>query len=286
MTVPNPVVIVPVHSAAPNELETFALRRCGEVLGSHPIRLVHPRGLNLSAYTLLLPQATAQPVPAHWMSSVRAYNRMLMSPEFFQLFTGYSHVLIHEPDALVIADELLYWCQQEYDFIGAPWFKGYRAASPEAPFLAVGNSGFSLFCLQSVFLALGNTRWMFRKEVAKQLIHKLAGKGSPYGYGKLAKAFGAGGTLKGAAGVFLHNCDVFWSYTVPSLVTFNVAPIEAAAAFSWEVNPRTCYEVIGRRLPFGLHKWWKYDRPFLEQALSEVGIVLPDAEATSSSCRS
>ena len=37
--------------------------------------------------------------------------------------------------------------------------------------------------------------------------------------------------------------------------------------FSFEVAPRLCFELNGRRLPFGCHGWHRYDRTFWEPYL-------------------
>jgi Protein of unknown function (DUF5672) len=41
-----------------------------------------------------------------------------------------------------------------------------------------------------------------------------------------------------------------------------VATVEDALQFSFETCPRECFEMNGRRLPFGCHAW-EYDRAFL-----------------------
>jgi hypothetical protein len=58
-------------------------------------------------------------------------------------------------DSLVFNSNLHYWCNLNYDFIGAPWIKG-----PDLPWLreeGVGNGGFSLRKVKS-FLNLLNSR--------------------------------------------------------------------------------------------------------------------------------
>ena len=32
-------------------------------------------------------------------------------------------MLIYQLDAFVFQDDLAYWCQQNYDYIGAPWLR-------------------------------------------------------------------------------------------------------------------------------------------------------------------
>lgn len=62
--------------------------------------------------------------------------------------------------------------------------------------------------------------------------------------------------------------DKFWSLEAPRLdPSFQIPPPEVAVAFSFETEPRFCFEANGHRLPFGCHRWMTHDpdfwRPFL-----------------------
>jgi hypothetical protein len=41
--------------------------------------------------------------------------------------------------------------------------------------------------------------------------------------------------------------------------------------FAFEAEPRRCFERIGNRLPFGAHRWQKFDRAFYEPYLLHHG---------------
>jgi hypothetical protein len=60
-----------------------------------------------------------------------------------------------------------------------------------------------------------------------------------------------------------------------------VATVEDALQFSFETCPRKCFEMNGRRLPFGCHAW-EYDRAFWEPHLL-TGRVSPGVGSGSSS---
>ena len=263
---PNPVVVVPVHRQNPTPDERFSLQRCAQVLGRHPIRIVHPDGLNLDAYLDLLPTAKPLPVLAAWMASIRSYNRMLINPAFYQKLDQYSHALVHEPDALAISDQLSYWCEQPFDYIGAPWFEGFQFPAPNAPIIGVGNSGFSLINIMAIRLLLdSNRRWISRMVIAKDLLRKILRRPSRYPLTFLIKAFGSSGLLGGAHRLVDDQCDGFISYHGSRSYSplFRIADPASALRFSWEVNPARCSELCGHRAPFGIHAWAKYDRSFI-----------------------
>ena len=48
---------------------------------------------------------------------------LMLSPFFYESFLDFKYVLIHQLDVFIFKDELNYWCNQNYDYIGAPWFK-------------------------------------------------------------------------------------------------------------------------------------------------------------------
>ena len=270
ISLPNPVVVVPVHRQQPTPDEQFSLKRCGQVLGSHPIRIVHPDGLNMEAYKDLLPTAKPLRVPAAWMASIRAYNRMMINPAFYRKLDQFSHALIHEPDALVISDQLFYWCEQSFDYIGAPWFEGFDAATPDAPIIGVGNSGFSLINIKAIRLFLhSNRRWISRMTIAKEFLKKILLRPSSYSLNFLMEALGSSGLLSGAHRLVYDNCDVFLMLhaSLSSSPLLRVAEPESALQFSWEVNPIRCSELCDNRAPFGIHAWARYDRSFVLRML-------------------
>ena len=68
-----------------------------------------------------------------------------MNYDFYNGFRKYKFMLVHQLDAYVFKDDLLYWTKQGYDYIGAPWFEGMDNAGTNASLLPeIGNGGFSL----------------------------------------------------------------------------------------------------------------------------------------------
>jgi hypothetical protein len=162
------------------------------------------------------------------MESVSAYNKLMALESF-------SHMLIHEPDALVLRNELYDWCLAPHDYIGAPWFEGWQDARIDAPIIGVGNSGFSLLRLDPLRNYSPSTKLAAKK--------------------------------------WTGHCDIFWSFTLPRFEpTFRIAPVMEAVRFAWESQPRRCMAMTGGPLPFGIHAWFKYDLEFLRSYLEDTGV--------------
>jgi|SRR5271170_3349345 len=271
----NPIILIPVHKQLPSDLEVVSLRQCGRCFARKALALLAPAGLDLSSYQEFFPSARVIRVEAKWMDSVRSYNRMMINPMIYRSFSHHSHILVHEPDAMVLRDELDFWCEQPYDYIGAPWFEGYMNAKPDAPLLGAGNFGFSLH-RPAVMLKIlrERQRWYGRAELRMDL-SRILRAGEANRLTRVLRGVGRAGTLRGASKIYEENCDIFWGQLVPKLVrNFRVAPPEVAVKFSWEVVPSRCYTLSNGDLPFGLHAWARYDFGFLKPLLERSGVEL------------
>ena len=137
-------VVVPLYRE-PSGKEILSLDRLFAHLGSFDIHFIGPENLARG-----WPGLREIHFPAGSFESIPAYSRLLLSRPFYQAFQAYDYILIYQPDCLVFSSDLTSWCDLEYDYLGAPWFKD--PADPEQGFSRVGNGGLSLrrvaSCLQ------------------------------------------------------------------------------------------------------------------------------------------
>jgi hypothetical protein len=238
--------------------------------------------LDLGFYRELLPLASDLRVDTHWMASWKAYSRMMISPLVFNALEGYTHMILHEPDAIVLSDDIDYWCNQPFDYIGAPWFEGWEQPAADAPLIGVGNLGFSLHRLAASRRVTGSSlRWHPYSAAAHNLFGGLKGDRARLRLGMIG--LGSGGRLEGAYKLFAGHCDAFWSIVVPNTdKKFRIPPAKIAIRFAWEVCPSRCMKICGGRLPFGIHGWFKYDFGFLRPHLLSAGVDLHEVLFTES----
>lgn len=257
---PRCVVLIPIYKSSLSFDEEASLRQCVCILGQHPIVLVCPEGLDVSRYEIVagktLPRKCFDP---RYFESVEGYSELLLKREFYESFSTYEYMLIHQLDAWVFEDALFSWCDKGYDYIGAPWF--YQNKSHEEGFSLwlVGNGGFSLRRV-SKFLEITAEgriiRFSLRHLFCKDMFHKW--------YRRL----------------YLRNLSCFSGSNLPSFIKGFYKPWEdlvfchglrgsnlqlyvpspkKAALFSIEVSPEYLYTEVNRRvLPFGCHAWRKY----------------------------
>lgn len=154
-------IVVPVYKTELTPYEKLSLDRLVQVLGNYPKTIIHPRGLNLAPVTDRYPGAfTTQAFAADYFADIDGYNRLMLSPEFYEAFLSFDHILIYQLDAYVFRDELTAWCARGYDYIGAPWLcKTKYNRFPLNIFLKTRGLAYHLFHIkhrQQCFYRVGN----------------------------------------------------------------------------------------------------------------------------------
>ena len=267
----NCVVIIPVHQLQPLENALLSFNHCFKVLAEHTIIVLAPQGLDLTAYRTVHSNFTTVEIDPIWQSSIENYNLLKRSLFFYDLFKEYEYLLTYELDAYVFADELQFWCDKKFDYIGSPWFEGYDEPGSNPKIIGVGNSGFSLRNIQSCRSILHRIEAIrkFRKYWFQLHFQSL------FNYEKLLLKIGWLFKLKTAKYIsdFIFeshlNEDYFWSIVVPeSFGDYEVAPVSDAIAFGFEVCPELLFEQNNYKLPFGCHAWEKYNPTFWKRHIS------------------
>ena len=268
----NPVIVIPMHKPEPSSEERASLIQCQKILGEYPIYLLHPPGMSTKTYGDIFPFLKNLAAPTGAMASIATYNQLMISPFIFDALNSYSHILIHEPDSIVLKNDLHHWCKQDFDYVGAPWFCSDFAENLQLK--ATGNFGFSLFKVKTVNdLFRKNPRWYGASMILRDLLRGLRGKKDTFI--RALDSMGSSGKLSGAHNLYQDHCDIFWSHVVPKIEShFRVAPPQKAIYFSWEKDPQKCFRICEGEIPFGLHAWSKYDLKFLQPLLIKSGVKL------------
>ncbi|RTY87754.1 hypothetical protein EKM02_11285 [Flavobacterium sp. RSP49] len=156
-------VVIPIYKSYFGELEEKSFLRCLKVLVKYEIILVQPEGLDNSYITAKYDAISVENFPKKYFQNIEGYNELLLSSSFYERFLDSEYILIYQLDAFVFKDELAFWCNQGYDYIGAPWiaslkksiwakffnliarkFRSKKKNDREQTFFKVGNGGFSL----------------------------------------------------------------------------------------------------------------------------------------------
>lgn len=245
MTPSDVKIVIPVYRNTLNKFEQLSLRRCLNVLGEYPIVIVKPESLDFSYWTNLYPQCAVESFSDDYFTSIVAYNRLMLSTEFYERFTNVKYILIYQLDAYVFADKLVQWVNKGYDYIGAPWLlkKKYHRWYYQL-FLRLKTLSYKLqgkpFSTTIVGDKVGNGGLSLRKVASHiQILRKKAEKA--HYFLQQSKRFAS------------FNEDVFWA----TQSTFRYPDYKEAALFSIESQPELAYEYTGGKNPFGCHGWSK-----------------------------
>lgn len=260
-------VVVPISDRG--ELtadEKISLKHLVHFLGKYDKYLIVPKGLevNLTGFQL-------RSFNSKYFGSVNASTRLMLSPKLYEAFRDYEYILIHHLDSLVFSDQLLQWCQMDFDYIGAPWLK--RPDSKWVKVEAVGNGGFSLRKVESFLKVIYSRRysvdpvsyWLRFCATKPKYVQYL---NLPRKYLKRLRPFNdVRRHIRHYIAKQWHE-DRFWSReAVRYYPEFNIASVKTALQFAFECDPKWCFESNNYKLPFGCHAWKRYDQRFWEPYL-------------------
>ncbi|MDX8338074.1 DUF5672 family protein [Draconibacterium sp. IB214405] len=270
-------VIIPVYKELPDKSELMSFKQCLNVLGRHPIVLVCPHKMILSEYEKIANDYNVdirgERFDDYFFSSIEGYNRLMLSKEFYSRFKESKYILIYQLDAWVFKDELNYWCNEDHDYIGAPWFENYGSEEEGMKLTnEIGNGGFSLrkvqFCIDvlswsyPILTPRGIIRrYRMRHNLLKTLIV----------FPNLFIQFlGFKNNLQYYILDSMLNEDVFWSlFKNDSWKNSSIPDAEKAIKFSIEKSPKYLSGLTGDELPFGCHAWERYAKDFWKSHMED-----------------
>lgn len=239
-------IVIPIYHDRLDDYERISLSNNLKILGAgerYPVVFLLPEGIAAP------PETDGYPVirvSDEWLgcrNGIAGYNRMMMSGEFYDMFTDCDYILICQTDVWIFRDELGEWCDKGFDYVGAPWPK--RAVYDTLPLrlwlgarkALCGRNGRIL--RQDCFNRIGNGGLSLRKVESHRRVCR--------SYADRIAEFNRHSD-------HLHNEDVFWAI-IPD--RFRYPTVEEALGFSFDVKPDYCYRLAGGKLPFGCHGWYK-----------------------------
>jgi Protein of unknown function (DUF5672) len=248
-------VVIPIYQNVLSINEKHSLQRCLKILSSHPIILLKPISLNIDGLLSENPVLQVRNVADSYLDSVKSYNKLLMSKDFFSTFADFEFILIYQLDAFVFKDELLKWCDSGYDYIGAPWLSAYQS----------GNWIFEIKKKMALWFKIKHPNGVAFRDIIRA---NSVGNG---GFSlrnvkkslEIIKKFQPEIKYYTENDDFRLNEDVFWSIEVNRYQQHLKIPnLTTALEFAFESEPERCFKENKERLPFGCHAWERYGLDF------------------------
>ena len=227
-----------------NAIEEYSIDYSLKWFEDHEVLLIGPDRLDLSYYLSRYPGISFSGYDPYYFSSIQGYNHLLLSEAFYEKFLDFEFTLILQTDAIVLRNELPFWCSQPFDYVGAPWPGGlelfvnlgkFEGANGRRVRTMVGNGGLSL---------RRNKKCIALLQEFPEAIDYFHRSGS--------------------------SEDLFFSFMGPLSNDFVMPNEITASRFALELNPSFYFFINGHHLPMGGHAWWKYDLSFWRQALPSL----------------
>jgi hypothetical protein len=254
--------------------EEVSLASIRKHLSRYGICFVAPESLGLDS--IIQSDESVVRFADEFFDGIKGYNRLLKSSGFYERFKCYDYILIAQLDCLIFSSNLDEWMDRGWDYLAAPWFKGF-SENHKSGFWRVGNGGLSLRKVASYLRVLsqqlvsgsiyprwGHYAWKPPMESMEPGLYQKVS--AVHGFNPFAERHSVEEELTR----FPYNEDVFWAIEAPKFDSaFRIAPPKEALPFAFEVSPRWSLEQNNGRLPFGCHAWPRYDRSFWEEVLAD-----------------
>lgn len=269
------IIVIPIYKNKPTRIEKASFKQVLTILKKHRICIFTYKSCDLSVYKEIANQVdkqyTVEFFDKKYFESIEGYNNLCYSKDFYLRFNRFEYMLIYQLDAWVFRDELLYWCNKDYDYIGAPLFYSYNKFSFTNKFMGTGNGGFSLrkisYCLKVLssnpkaplisLKGLIKIYWNFMLYnegfISKASIFRII----PI---IMLKSLGIKNNLQFFINTHLNEDIVFGVYSSKLWGRYGHTPTkEEAMKFSFEVHPQLLFTENNNKLPFGCHAFEKWD---------------------------
>ncbi len=227
----NCAILIPVYRKM-NAYEKFSYNTLKDTVYNTDIFIVCGNSFDSSEFT-----ENKQCFDDSYFKSLEDYSRLCKSYEFYDRFSDYKYILIYQLDCLIFRDDIDYWCEQDYDYIGAP-IVSRNAQWDNAP--VVGNGGFSLRKVD-YFKSITDPNGDFRKKYDLYL------------------------NFNRKKDIYEKFEDLYFCEFVNSNWLFDVPIIEDSLKFSIDMNPDIVFNK-DRGLPMGCHAYCK-NIPFWEKLI-------------------
>lgn len=235
------VIVIPVYREF-TKTERISFERCVDILQNYPINILHPEKFSCEKIIKEYGNRvciTTTALPDKHFTGIDSYNDLLLTEDFYNLYSEYEFMLIYQLDAYVFKDSLEEWINKGYDYVGAPWIPTlyyYKKtigmlhqwvcklrpidiySIPHCfKYFAVGNGGFSLRRIETM-------RQIIKDD--KDIIAKCK-----------------------------YNEDWYISQVATRTHKISIPHWREALQFSFEHSLTNCYRLNNKQLPFGCHYW-------------------------------
>lgn len=260
-------IVIPIYKQKPDEDDLISLHQVFSVLCNYEITFIHPENLDISSYKNFA-KANFKAFEGKYFKDIFGYNQLMMSKRFYESFEK-KYILIYQTDAFVFKDDLPFWLEKDYDYIGAPWLRSRE----KIPFPKLFWDNMLCF-VKSKINFKENGKW----QKNKALLYNEVGNGG-VSLRKREKFINILEKLHEVANVYLkpenqssfYAEDVFFSIEPKrNGIIFEKPDYKEACSFAIENKQEKAMKYNMGELPFSCHRWNK-EKDFWRKYFEEFG---------------
>ncbi|MBP3353427.1 MAG: hypothetical protein IJ341_00425 [Bacteroidales bacterium] len=242
------IITIPIYTLNFSEYEWASIKQCFKVLRNYSICYIKPESLDISTLNNKYKADYIESFPDIYFKGISGYNRLMLSPIFYNRFKGWKYIFIYQTDAWVFNDNLQFWCDKDYDYIGAPWIPKKKYSMPYYKLYVVLKSIYCKIFSQpnynKLYYNVGNGGISLRKTDKFAIESQKRADEIENLLSRKAKDF--------------YNEDVYWSITINEKgKILNIPQWQEALNFSFDKNPEESLQMNNGNLPFCCHGWTK-----------------------------
>ena len=292
---PSCCVFVPIYKTKWNEAEYASVRRCMRILKEYDFVIVYKETLHRD--DVAKPYLNELSLVKSWrlltlsdefFESTQAYNRLMTSAFFYDLFDQWDYLLVYQHDAWILSGNLESWLEKCYSYVGAPWCPDLGEDPVWTTVPAVGNGGLSLRKIKDMKAIISSVKFRYKPILSVLEIVSRASLLSGYGQRSVVnKVFDFFKRLFRLSSLLFFypvgyqnnlaflvakgvNEDIILGFYAKKIFKWlHIPSPQEAASFSLETNPRQVAATFCEGIPFGCHAWEKYDKDFFMSHYSQ-----------------
>ena len=155
----NLAIVTPTHIGNPGIKELALLKKSLDLNRDIKHFFVVPKEINTDSLSSKFPNSEYVVIEPKHFESTKTYNRLMLSPHFYEFFLEYDYILILQLDAVLLRkiDSRDY---AKFDYVGAPWGRSLRVTNFRGD---LHGSNKRLFWLPFTRIQVGNGGLSFRR---------------------------------------------------------------------------------------------------------------------------
>lgn len=238
-------IVVPIYHEDIYDYEEISIKRLHDVIydKEYDVFFIYPENISIDKYLELYDKANCISMNSEFFTDIKSYSQLLLNYNFYNMFSQYQYMLIHQTDSYLFKDDIEYWCDKVYDYVGAPIMsasKVWEQDNIDTWEPKVGNGGLSLRRI-AIFKDITNPDGQFRQSfnITPELLNDV-----------------------------IHE-DVYFCVFVKKYYLMHMPDWFEAAYFSLSINPEELYKLIDTE-PMGCHNFNLYKDFWKDHGIDEL----------------